>query len=84
MSHGLPCLAHDYGITRYVLGEGGYFADFTIPGRLTRLMVQVLSEDRNAEVQSKRHRAVFERFAWERLRPLYVRMIQKCAGEACE
>jgi glycosyltransferase involved in cell wall biosynthesis len=23
MSQGLPCLAHDYGITRYVFGTGG-------------------------------------------------------------
>jgi glycosyltransferase involved in cell wall biosynthesis len=84
MSYGLPCLAHDYAITRYVLGEEGYFADFTTPGRLTQLMMQVLREDLNAEVQSARHRAVFERFAWDRLRPFYVRMIHRCAGESCE
>jgi glycosyltransferase involved in cell wall biosynthesis len=81
MSHGLPCLAHDYGITRDVLGEEGYFADFTIPGRLTQLLEQVLREDPDAEAQSARHRAVFKRFAWDRLRPFYIEMIHKCASE---
>jgi glycosyltransferase involved in cell wall biosynthesis len=81
MSHGLPCLAHDFAITRYVLGEEGYFADFTIPGRLTQLLEQVLCEDQSVEAQSARHRAAFERFAWNRLRPFYIEMIHKCAGE---
>src|SRR5262249_50983337 len=81
MSYGLPCLAHDYGITRYVLGEDGYFADFTAPGRLTRLIEQVLREDSSVKAQSKRHQAVFERFAWDQLRPLYIEMIHRCASE---
>ena len=65
MSYGLPCLVHDYGITRYVLGREGYFADLTIPDRLTQLIGQVLREDHDVEAQFKRHRAVFERFAWD-------------------
>jgi glycosyltransferase involved in cell wall biosynthesis len=81
MSYGLPCLVHDYGITRYVLGENGYFADFTMPGRLTQLIEQVLRENSSAKVQSKRHQAVFERFAWNQLRPFYIDMIHRCASE---
>jgi glycosyltransferase involved in cell wall biosynthesis len=81
MSYGLPCLVHDYGITRYVLGQEGYFADFTTPGRLTQLIEEVLREDHNFEAQSKRHRAVFERFAWDHLRLFYIEMIQRCASE---
>jgi 1,2-diacylglycerol 3-alpha-glucosyltransferase len=81
MSYGLPCLVHDYGITRYVLGREGYFADFTIPDRLTQLIEQVLLEGHNVEAQFNRHRSVFERFAWDHLRPFYIEMIQRCASE---
>jgi glycosyltransferase involved in cell wall biosynthesis len=81
MSHGLPCLAHDYGTARYVLGAEGYFADFTSPALLRKLIVQVLGENPDVEIQFARHRAVFERFAWDRLRPLYIEMIRRCASE---
>jgi len=44
MSYGLPCLVHDYEITRYVLGNNGYFNDFTKTGALSNLITQVISE----------------------------------------
>jgi len=80
MSHGLPCLAHDYETSHFVLGEEGYFANFTQPGSLERLMTQALEEGYNPVKRQQRHRSIYERFSWERLRPSYIKMIQHCVS----
>lgn len=79
MSHGLPCLAHDYAITRFVLGEEGYLANFNLIGNLASLISQALAEEHNESKRRSRHRNIYERFSWEKLRPSYVEMIQNCA-----
>lgn len=80
MSHGLPCLAHDYETSHFVLGEESYFANFTQPGSLERLMTQALEEGYNPVKRQQRHRSIYERFSWERLRPSYIKMIQHCVS----
>lgn len=80
MSHGLPCLAHDYEITRFVLAEEGYLANFEVTGSLAGLIYNVLAEGYNIYKCRLRHRSVYERFSWERLRPSYVEMIQRCVA----
>lgn len=83
MSHGLPCLTHDYEVTRYALEEDGYRANFALSESLTRLAQHVLgAEVNNESKRPARHRSVYERFSWERLRPTYVEMIQHCAANA--
>ncbi len=79
MSYGLPCLVHDYEITHYVLGKEGYFANFEQVGSLTHLISEVLAGGPDLMQQQQRHRAVYDRFSWETLRPDYVSMIQQCA-----
>lgn len=79
MSYGLPCLVHDYEITRYVLGKEGYFANFEQSGSLTHLISEVLAANPDVTQQIQRHRAVYDRFSWEKLRPDYIDMIQQCA-----
>lgn len=78
LSHGMPCLAHDNEITRFVLDEHGYFGDFSRPGGMSGLIRQALTEN-NDSLSSHRHRYVFERFSWSRLQSSYVQMIQQCA-----
>lgn len=78
MAQGLPCLAHDYDVARYVLGEFGHVADFSQNGGLTTLLQQVL-EGEPRELSRARHRDVFDRFSWEKLRPSYLAMIERCA-----
>ncbi|MFM7358034.1 MAG: glycosyltransferase, partial [Sediminibacterium sp.] len=34
MSYGLPCIAHDYDVARFVLKDEGYFGNFELPGSL--------------------------------------------------
>ena len=80
MSQGLPCLVHDYEVSRFVLENEGDFADLTVNGNLTKLMTQVLAEDNIAKRHS-RHRSAYERFSWDKLKPRYVDMIQDVAEE---
>ena len=78
LSHGLPCLAHDYEVSRYILGEEGYFADFNLRGNLAKLIEEVLAESEDNFKRDRRHRLAYERFSWEQLRPAYIQMFQQC------
>ncbi len=79
MSYGVPCLAHDYEVTRFVLGENGYLANFKFPGNLTNLISKVLKESKDNSKSQLRHRHIYNHFSWEKLRPNYIKLIQKCA-----
>jgi len=76
-AHGLPCLAHDYPITRYVLGEHGYLADLSRPGALAGLLEAAASDD--PQRVPRRHRFAYESFSWDRLRPRYVAFLEAAA-----
>lgn len=81
MSYGLPCLAHDYEVTRFVLGKEGYFANFELMGSLTNLINKVLAEGNDKSKCYLRHRTVYNRFSWDKLLPSYVKMIQCVADQ---
>lgn len=78
MSYGLPCLAHDYEVARFVLGKEGYFANFELIGSLANLMSQVLAESKDESKPYLRYRHIYDRFSWDNLRPTYIKMIQRC------
>lgn len=80
IAHGLPCLAHDFEIARFVVGKEGYFANFKLPGSLTALLSQVLAEGYDDEKRRRNHRLAYERFSWEKLRSTYVEMFHACAA----
>jgi glycosyltransferase involved in cell wall biosynthesis len=79
MSHGLPCLVHDYSVTRFTFGNEGYFGDFTKSGSLAELICKVLAEEGDKSKYYQRHRFIYEHFSWERLCPSYVEMIHQVA-----
>ncbi|MEQ8463058.1 MAG: glycosyltransferase family 4 protein [Coleofasciculus sp. E1-EBD-02] len=81
MSYGLPCLAHDYEIAHFVLGKEGYFANFELTGSLASLISQVLAEGNDESKCHLRHRSIYERFSWDKLRPIYIEMIERVAGK---
>jgi glycosyltransferase involved in cell wall biosynthesis len=78
MAHGLPCLAHDYAVTRYVLGGHGFLADLSKAGALASLLDSVDRFD--SRRAAERHRFVYENFSWDRLRPAYVEFLRATAG----
>lgn len=79
MSHGLPCVAHDYPVSRFVLGEDGLLADLRLSGRLAERTRQALALADTPEQRIQRHTAVSHRFDWSALAPQYVAMMQLVA-----
>lgn len=80
LSHGLPCLAHDYAITRYIVADPDMLADFREPGALTRLLAAWLPRAGDEPGRRARHQSAYERFSWDRLRDRYAAMFDKCAS----
>lgn len=78
MSHGLPCLAHDYAITRFIFGDIGFLGDFSLSGTLTNLIPKALATTGNSLARHLIHHQVYENFSWEKLRSSYVNLIQEC------
>ncbi|MFM6861231.1 MAG: glycosyltransferase family 4 protein [Dolichospermum sp.] len=74
MSYGLPCIAHDYDVARFVLKDEGYFGNFELPGSLASLIPNVLNQN-NDDSKLRRHQSVYERFSWDKIRSKYVDMI---------
>ncbi|MFM5886705.1 MAG: glycosyltransferase, partial [Dolichospermum sp.] len=74
MSYGLPCITHDYEVSRFVLKDEGYFGNFELPGSLVSLIPNVLSQN-NDDFKLKRHQSVYERFSWDKIRSKYVYII---------
>lgn len=80
MSHGLPCLVHDYPITQFVVGKDGYLANFELTNSLTGLIRQVLAEGYSESKYYLRYSNIYNRFSWSQLRPHYIEMIHRCAN----
>jgi glycosyltransferase involved in cell wall biosynthesis len=78
MSHGLPCLAHDHEIFHFALGKEGYLADFRVTGNLTSLIPQALAESHEPTKRNLRHQSAYNRFSWEKLKPEYIHLIERC------
>jgi 1,2-diacylglycerol 3-alpha-glucosyltransferase len=79
MIHGLPCLTHDYGVSRFALGNHGRFADFSKPGGLAGLLATTEGE-RDPAAAAARHEFAYETFSWDRLRPAYVELLRDVAA----
>jgi 1,2-diacylglycerol 3-alpha-glucosyltransferase len=82
MSHGLPCLAHDYSVAEYALGGHGLLADLTRPGALSELLERVRHAPRDSAGARERHRFVYDSFSWDRLRAQYVELLAGAVGRA--
>jgi glycosyltransferase involved in cell wall biosynthesis len=79
LATGLPCLAHDYGVTRFALGPHGHFADLSRPGTLAALLQERLAAPDPPGAAEERHRYAYDHFSWDRLRPRYVEMLRRAA-----
>jgi 1,2-diacylglycerol 3-alpha-glucosyltransferase len=77
LAEGLPCIAHDYPITRDVLGGHGILTDLSRTGSLADLLAAPLRPPTDAPA---RHRHAYEQFSWERLAPRYVAFLTEAAG----
>jgi glycosyltransferase involved in cell wall biosynthesis len=80
-SHGLPCLAHDYPVMRWVLGDEGDTADLTQPGAVARWLADPEACDPSEERARARHEAAYRRFSWDILAARYAEMLRGVARE---
>jgi 1,2-diacylglycerol 3-alpha-glucosyltransferase len=79
LSAGLPCLVHDYPGSREVLGEHGFFGDFTKTGALAALIAEVAARREDERVRERRHAYAYAHFSWDRLRSRYVSLFRRTA-----
>lgn len=77
LANGMPCLTHDYGVTRYALGDHGRFGDLTQAGGLAGLIRA--EPERDPAQERARHRYAYEKFGWEGLVPGYVELLRGAA-----
>lgn len=78
--HGLPVIAHDDPVMRYVLGEEGVFVDMSKPSALAPMLEGILGESESPDKAALRRSFVRERFDWDRLAPAYADMFEDCAS----
>ena len=85
--YGLPVIAHDHPVMRFVLGNEGTFGDLSKEGTLAGLINEALwgrtqeSPVRNQEASIRRRESVRARFSWQVLRPQYREMFFDCAAK---
>jgi 1,2-diacylglycerol 3-alpha-glucosyltransferase len=78
--HGLPVIAHDHPVMRFVLGGEGTLADLSKPGELAKHLEIELRESRSDEIAARRRESVRARFSWPVLAPQYRDMFYDCAS----
>jgi glycosyltransferase involved in cell wall biosynthesis len=76
--NGLPVIAHDHPVMRFVLGSEGAFADLSKQGELAKHLATALGEAANNEAAARRRESVRARFSWPVLRPQYRDMFFDC------
>lgn len=79
MMHGLPCVAHDYHVTRFLLGRLGHLGDLRRAGGLRDLLGPALAA-RHTRLPLLLQRRVQRRFSWPVLRARYVQMLRRAAA----
>jgi glycosyltransferase involved in cell wall biosynthesis len=80
MAAGLPVVAHDFPVARYVLGEHGSFADLSQAGALRSTLQRILAEPRDQVAAERRREFVASRFDWRVVADDYVKMFVDTSG----
>jgi glycosyltransferase involved in cell wall biosynthesis len=84
--HGLPVIAHDHPVMRFVLGEQAIFNDLSKPRALAPLIAKVLQDCEakrqgdyeGAKAAIRRRESVRQRFSWNVLKDQYKEMFFDC------
>ena len=76
--HGLPVIAHDHPVMRFVLGSEGTFGDLSKPGVLAALIREKLGREDSEADAIRRREMVRTRFSWVVLAPQYREMFLDC------
>ena len=76
--HGLPVIAHDHPVMRFVLGSEGTFGDLSKPGVLAALILETLGKEDSDADAIRRKETVRQGFSWSVLAPQYRDMFYDC------
>jgi glycosyltransferase involved in cell wall biosynthesis len=76
LSYGLPCIAHDYITSRFVLGEMGIYGDLSLKGSLAGLVRSVLATKNDDNMKLERHAYAYTRFSLGSLKPKYAQLLR--------
>jgi 1,2-diacylglycerol 3-alpha-glucosyltransferase len=76
--YGLPVIAHDHPVMRFVLGSEGTFGDLSKPGALAALIRETLGKEGSNADAIRRKEIVRQRFSWSVLAPQYRDMFYDC------
>jgi glycosyltransferase involved in cell wall biosynthesis len=79
LAAGLPVVAHDFPIARWVLAEQGTFANLEKPGTLASELSRLLTQEATPAKQAERRAFVQARYDWSVLRGDYLRMFEAVA-----
>ena len=83
MAAGLPVVAHDFPVARYVLAEHGSFADLSKTGALASRLQRMLGEPRDQAAAARRREFVASRFDWKVVADDYVKMFVAAGNQPC-
>lgn len=76
LTHGLPVVAHDEPVMRFVLNGEGAFADLSQAGTLTTALAELLRAPADPHAAARRRESVRSRFSWDVLAPAYADMFR--------
>jgi len=77
LMHGLPCIAHDHPVMRYVLGSFGNFYNLELDDALAEAIHHQLKEPFDSQAAYQRNQYIRENFSWDVLTPRYIDMFKK-------
>lgn len=81
LAAGLPVLAHDEEVTRFVTGGNALLRDVHDAAAGAHALTLLLAEPVDDAACASRHESVRARFSWDMLRPAYVQLLQKAASD---
>jgi 1,2-diacylglycerol 3-alpha-glucosyltransferase len=79
LMHGLPVIAHDFSVMRYVLGQQGKLVDMSKAGTTAAAITAALETGLDEASMRQRWQSVYDRFDWKALAPAYVEMFRRAA-----
>ena len=80
LAAGVPVIAHDYEVSRYVLGEQGHLADLSRTGSLATMLERVLGEPQTEAARRSRIEYVRRRYDAQALKESYRNMFLRVCG----
>jgi len=80
LTAGLPVVAHDDRLLRWILGPFGSYVDMMEPGALARRLRTVLATGDRWSLAEARRAYIAQRFSWEALSDEYVALVRRTTG----